>query len=156
MLSHNYCSAFLCTRVQKPDSDDYKKLGRVIKYLRKTMNLPLRLEADSLNIGKWWVDASYAFNPDMKSHTGGVGNPTDAFRSVGFIHCILLRFKLSPWASYFLSWALFLTLSVVVLYTTTLYIDNSRQQDLTPMTTSWRHSHEFIMPRDHNYDFPSF
>ena len=83
-----------------------------------------------------------------------VGNPTDAFRSVGFIHCILLRFKLSPWASYFLSWALFLTLSVVVLYTTTLYIDNSRQQDLTPMTTSWRHSHEFIMPRDHNYDFP--
>jgi hypothetical protein len=64
--------AFLCTRVQKPDTDDYKKLCRVIKYLRKTISMPLRLEADSLNIAKWWVDASYAVHPDMKSHTGGV------------------------------------------------------------------------------------
>ena len=64
--------AFLCTRVQKPDVDDNKKLGRVIKYLRKTTWMPLRLEADSLNIAKWWVDASYAVHPDMKSHTGGV------------------------------------------------------------------------------------
>ena len=64
--------AFLCTRVQKPDTDDYKKLCRVIKYLRKTTWMPLRLEADSLNIAKWWVDASYAVHPDMKSHTGGI------------------------------------------------------------------------------------
>jgi Reverse transcriptase (RNA-dependent DNA polymerase)/Zinc knuckle len=64
--------AFLCTRVQYPDVDDYKKLGRVIKYLRKTKDMPLRLEAESLKIAKWWVDASYAVHPDMKSHTGGV------------------------------------------------------------------------------------
>ena len=63
--------AFLCTRVKGPDVDDYKKLCRVIKYLRGTISLPLRLEADSLSIVKWWVDASYAVHPDMKSHTGG-------------------------------------------------------------------------------------
>jgi len=64
--------AFLCTRVQHPDCDDYKKLARVIKYLRSTTNIPLRLQADSLKIAKWWVDASYAVHPDMKSHTGGL------------------------------------------------------------------------------------
>jgi hypothetical protein len=42
--------AFLCTRVKSPNTDDYNKLVRVIKYLR----------------------ASFAVHPDMKSHTGGV------------------------------------------------------------------------------------
>ena len=30
----------------------------------------LTLEADSLQIVKWLVNASYAIHPDMKSHTG--------------------------------------------------------------------------------------
>jgi hypothetical protein len=64
--------AFLCTRVKTPDCDDYKKLGRTMKYLRGTIDLPLMLEADNLHIIKWWVDASYAVHPDMKSHMGGV------------------------------------------------------------------------------------
>jgi len=62
--------AFLCTRVKGPDKDDYKKLGRVIKYLWSTMDMPLTLEADNMSIIKWWVDASFAVHPDMKSHTG--------------------------------------------------------------------------------------
>ena len=64
--------SYLCTRVTKPDIDDYKKLTRVIRYLRGTVNMPLRLEADNLNVTKWWVDASYGVHPDLKSHTGGV------------------------------------------------------------------------------------
>ena len=42
--------AFLCTRVQAPTVDDQLKLGRVIKYLRKTRNLVLTLRADNINI----------------------------------------------------------------------------------------------------------
>ena len=63
--------AFLCTRVKAPDVDDYKKLARVIKYLRGTINMPLTLEAENLQLVKWWVDASFAVHDDMKSHTGG-------------------------------------------------------------------------------------
>lgn len=62
--------AFLCTRVQQPDEDDYKKLGRCLSYLRDTKDLVLTLEASSANIIHWWVAASFAVHPDMKSHTG--------------------------------------------------------------------------------------
>jgi hypothetical protein len=43
-----------------------------MRYLRGTRDMPLVLEADNLNIIKWWVDASFAVHPDMKGHTGGV------------------------------------------------------------------------------------
>ena len=64
--------AFLCTRVKGPDTDDYKKLTRVMRYLRATIGMPLTLEADGSNVYKWWADASYGVHPDMRSHTGGV------------------------------------------------------------------------------------
>ena len=64
--------AFLCTRVQRPDLDDWKKLSRVMKYLRGTVELVLTLEADNMNVIKWWVDGAFAVHDDFKSHTGGV------------------------------------------------------------------------------------
>jgi hypothetical protein len=42
-----------------------------MRYLRGTRLLPLPLESDGTNIPRWWLDASYATHPDMKSHTGG-------------------------------------------------------------------------------------
>ena len=63
--------SFLTTRVTSPDHDDFKKLGRCIRYLRRTAHYPLTLETDSLSSIKWWVDASYGVHPDMRSHTGG-------------------------------------------------------------------------------------
>ena len=63
--------AFLCTRVKTPDNDDYKKLARVMRYLRGTSLMPLTLEANESHVLEWWVDAAYAVHPDMKGHTGG-------------------------------------------------------------------------------------
>jgi hypothetical protein len=64
--------SFLCTRLQKPDKDDYKKLVRVMKYLQCTIDLPLTLSSDGSGTLAWWVDASFAVHPDMKGHTGGI------------------------------------------------------------------------------------
>jgi hypothetical protein len=63
--------SFLCTRVISPDEDDYKKLARVIRYLRGTRTMVRTLQSDGLNIVKWWADASFAVHRDFKSHTGG-------------------------------------------------------------------------------------
>eukprot|EP00957_Ditylum_brightwellii_P085300 6487800-Ditylum_brightwellii.AAC.1 len=30
------------------------------------------LKADSLNRMRWWIDASFAVHPDIRSHSGGV------------------------------------------------------------------------------------
>ncbi|KAG7345085.1 reverse transcriptase RNA-dependent DNA polymerase [Nitzschia inconspicua] len=62
--------AFLTTRVASPDTDDMKKLGRCVRYLRCTAHFPLVLEANCIRNIRWWVDASYAVHPDMRSHTG--------------------------------------------------------------------------------------
>ena len=34
--------------------------------------MPLTLETSGMNVVKWWVDASCAFHPNMRSQTGGV------------------------------------------------------------------------------------
>jgi hypothetical protein len=61
---------FLTTRVKNPDVDDWKKLKRVIQYLRGSQDLNLTLEADSTHVIKWWVDAAFAVHRDMRSQTG--------------------------------------------------------------------------------------
>ena len=63
--------AFLCTRVQCPDQDDWKKLIRVLGYLKDTLFLPLILGSDGTGNMYWYVDASFAVHANMRSHTGG-------------------------------------------------------------------------------------
>jgi len=72
--------SFLTTRVTQPDVDDWKKLGRAIKFLRKTQDLWLTLEVDKELCIRWWIDASFGVHPDKRSHTGatmslGKGSP---------------------------------------------------------------------------------
>ena len=62
--------SFLTRRVKAPDVDDYKKLRRVMQYLRGSINLVLTLEADDMQVVKWFIDASYGVHHDLKSHTG--------------------------------------------------------------------------------------
>jgi len=62
--------AFLTTRVRKPDEDDWGKLKRVLKYLKGTMHMKLRLTVDNMQFLRWWVDASYGVHWDCRGHTG--------------------------------------------------------------------------------------
>jgi precorrin-2 methylase len=39
--------------------------------LAEQMDMPLTLEATSMEVVKWWIDAAFAVHPDLKSHTGG-------------------------------------------------------------------------------------
>jgi hypothetical protein len=64
-------TAFLTMRVRNPDEDDWGKLRRLMRYIKGKINLPLILRADSLNVIKWWVDASFATHDDCRGHTGG-------------------------------------------------------------------------------------
>ena len=66
--------AYLCTRVQSPNIHDKKKLGRVMRYLRGSIYLPLILGWDGTGNVYWHVDASFAVHKDMKSHTGGAAS----------------------------------------------------------------------------------
>ena len=62
--------AFQCTRVKEPNKTDWKKLTRLMKYLNGTQDLVLTIQADNLQVIKWYVDAAFAVHPDFKSHTG--------------------------------------------------------------------------------------
>ena len=62
--------AFLCTRVQSPDTDDWKKVGSCLQYLQDSAELKYTLSANGTWIIRWWIDASYGVHPDLKSHTG--------------------------------------------------------------------------------------
>jgi hypothetical protein len=64
--------AYLCTRVKSPSQSDYRKLTRVVKYLRLTISIPLVLGWDGTGQLRWSVDASFAVHKDMRSHTGAV------------------------------------------------------------------------------------
>jgi hypothetical protein len=71
--------AFLSKRVKDPDGDDFKKLGRVVKYLSNTSELVLRLSSRDPLVMKWWTDGSFAVHDNMQSHTGGTMSMSTGF-----------------------------------------------------------------------------
>ena len=64
--------SYLTKRVLCPNSDDMKKLYRVIRYLRGTRTMGINLSASQQLTVMGYVDASYGVHADMKSHTGTV------------------------------------------------------------------------------------
>ena len=58
--------------VREPDTDEWKKLAHLMKYLRKTRNLPLVLGSGGIGILNWWIDSSFAVHHNMRGHNGGV------------------------------------------------------------------------------------
>ena len=63
--------AFLTTQVRNLDEDNRKKLQRLLRYLKRTIKLPLILRYYGVNVLKWWVGVPYAVNEDMQGHTRG-------------------------------------------------------------------------------------
>ena len=64
--------AYLCTRVQHPDEDDWRKLSRVLGYIQDAIFLPLTIGWDGTGNIYWYVDASFAVHDNMRSHTGAM------------------------------------------------------------------------------------
>ncbi len=56
--------AFLTTRVNEPDEDDWGKLKRVLKYLNGTKYVKLKLSVENLGMLKWYVDGSHNVHTD--------------------------------------------------------------------------------------------
>jgi hypothetical protein len=66
--------SFLTTRVREPDEDDWKKLVRMMRYLRGTPDLGLTLSGNETRIVKevgWYIDGAHTVHKTMRSQTGG-------------------------------------------------------------------------------------
>ena len=61
-----------CTRVLNLNEEDWNKVKRLLSYLKNTINIVLKLEADDYQELKWYVDASFGTHSDLKSHTGSI------------------------------------------------------------------------------------
>jgi len=61
---------FLSTRVKNSGEDDCGKVKRVLKYLKGTKSLKLRLSIDNMHCTRWFVDSSRGVHWDCKGHTG--------------------------------------------------------------------------------------
>jgi len=65
--------AFLCTRVHEFTEEDWRKLGRVMRYVLNTKDLCLTLEVRDLTQFRWWVDSSFNVHWDSRGHSGRSG-----------------------------------------------------------------------------------
>ena len=54
-----------------PDTDDYKNLSWVMKYIQLPIGLLRILSIKNSGIIKWYIDAAFSVHKDMRSHTGG-------------------------------------------------------------------------------------
>jgi len=132
--------AFLCTRVREPDTDNDKKLRKVMQYIRSTKNMTLTIELDYE--AQWWVDSSYAVHPDMKSHTG-----IYMTLGKGARYTALCKQKLNTRSSMEQNWLLWTTQWVkycgpgISSHTRTYCTNNDnlpRQQKYDPTSRKWK------------------
>lgn len=93
--------SYLCTRVSRPKSDDWKKLYRIMAYLACTRNYFLTLKPSDLQL-KCQVDASFAVHSlDMRSHSGILCYFGDmGSYSSGLIHAASNKQKLNTKSSF--------------------------------------------------------
>ena len=54
-----------------PDTDYYRNMTRVTKYIQVTIGLSLVFSINKSGNIKWYIDAAFAVHKDMRRHTGG-------------------------------------------------------------------------------------
>jgi hypothetical protein len=64
--------SFLTMRVKNLDQDDWKKLLRVLGYLKGTLDLSFSVSCEKMDKLTWYVDGSYASHMDMRGQSGAV------------------------------------------------------------------------------------
>ena len=57
-------------RVKDPDEDDWGKLKHRLMYLKGNLYMKRHMNAESLSMIRWWVDASHGVHWYCKGHTG--------------------------------------------------------------------------------------
>ena len=63
--------AFLCTRVFKSNYDNWKKLERLLMFLKNTTDDKIYIGVFNVESLYTWIDSAYACHPEMKIYTGG-------------------------------------------------------------------------------------
>ena len=64
--------SLLFTRVRDPDTDYYKNLNMVMKYIQYTIGLPLILSIKNSGNIKWYIDAAFAAQKYTRRHNCGL------------------------------------------------------------------------------------
>eukprot|EP00957_Ditylum_brightwellii_P143410 10925329-Ditylum_brightwellii.AAC.1 len=82
--------AFLCTRVPKSDKVDWKKLKRMLGFVKHTIDDIHIIGTEILTDLYTWIDAAYAVHPNMRSQTGGAMS-----FGVGIVHGKSIKQKLN-------------------------------------------------------------
>ena len=62
--------SYLAKRVQKPNTDDFRKMERAVRYLRGSRELGIVISATTMIQVLGYIDASHAVHEDHKGHTG--------------------------------------------------------------------------------------
>jgi len=63
--------AYLCTRVKRCTVSDWRKLKRLLCWIKQTIDDVRIIEAKNLTDLYTWIDASYAVHTNMRGQTGG-------------------------------------------------------------------------------------
>ena len=65
--------SFMCTRVSQSTREDWYKLRRLLNYLPGTIDMPMIIVANGMDIMETYVDDSYAVHHDMRGRSVGIG-----------------------------------------------------------------------------------
>jgi len=71
-LDINTGVSYLTTWIKNANEGDWKKVLKLLGFLKSTVDEILTLEADDTQTLTWFIDAAFSVHTDMKSHMGAI------------------------------------------------------------------------------------